>query len=101
MILNVNLSNDITIHSLNDLLVLGKLEEAGSTKINKSQIARDLGVDRRTVGKYMKGYVKNNKRNRESKIDDYYEIIKELLSDTNTQVFFYKRVLWQYLKDNH
>ena len=26
MILNVNLSNDITIHSLNDLLVLGKLE---------------------------------------------------------------------------
>lgn len=101
MILNVNLSNDITIHSLNDLLVLGKLEEAGSTKINKSQIARDLGVDRRTVGKYMKGYVKNNKRNRESKIDDYYEIVKELLSDTNTQVFFYKRVLWQYLKDNH
>ena len=101
MILNVNLSNDITIHSLNDLLILGKLEEAGSTRINKSQIARDLGVDRRTVGKYMKGYVKNNKRNRESKIDEYYDIIKELLSDTNTQVFFYKRVLWQYLKDNH
>lgn len=101
MVLNVNLSNDITIHSLNDLLVLGKLEEAGSTKINKSQIARDLGIDRRTVGKYMKGYEKNNKRKRKSRIDDYYDLVKELLSDTNTQVFFYKRVLWQYLKDNH
>lgn len=101
MILNVKLSNNITIHSLNDLFILGKLEEAGTTKINKSQIARELGVDRRTVGKYMKGYKKKNKKHRYSKIDDYYDIIKELLCDTSTQVFFYKRVLWQYLKDNH
>lgn len=58
MILNVKLSNNIKIHSLTDLFILGKLEEAGTTKINKSQIARELGVDRRTVGKYIKGYKK-------------------------------------------
>lgn len=27
-------------------------------KVNKSQIARELGVDPRTVGKYLNGYVK-------------------------------------------
>src|SRR5699024_948689 len=31
----------------------------------------------------------------------YYEVIKLLLSDKTPQNFFYKRVLWQYLKDNH
>src|SRR5699024_2910771 len=40
-------------------------------------------------------------RKRKSKIDDYYEVIKLLLSDKTPQKFFYKRVLWQYLKDNH
>ena len=29
------------------------------------------------------------------------DIIRELLSDENEQVFYYRRVLWQYLCDNH
>src|SRR5699024_7715202 len=35
------------------------------------------------------------------KIDKYYDIIQSLLSKESPQVFYYKRVLWQYLKDNH
>lgn len=70
-------------------------------KINKSQIARELGKDRRTVDKYLKGYEKPTARRRSSCIDDYYDIIKDLLSDENQQIFYYKRILWQFLKDNH
>lgn len=101
MILEFNISNRIAIHSLDNLCILGKLEEAGTTKLNRSQIARDLNVDRRTVNKYINGYEKTNTRNRSSKLDEYYDLVKELLSNENNQVFFYKRVLWQYLKDNH
>lgn len=101
MILEINIGNRIAIHSLDDLCILGKLEEAGTTKLNKSQIARELNVDRRTVDKYIKGYKKSNTRNRSSKLDEYYDLVDELLDDDSTQVFFYKRVLWQYLKDNH
>ena len=70
-------------------------------KVNKSQIARELGVDARTVGKYLNGYVKPTTRNRKSPIDDFKPIIQSLLSEESIQVFYYKRVLWQYLKDNH
>ena len=70
-------------------------------KVNKSQIARELGVDARTVGKYLNGYVKKTTRNRKSQIDDFRPIIESLLSKDSIQVFYYKRVLWQYLKDNH
>lgn len=70
-------------------------------KVNKSQIARELGVDVRTVGKYLNGYVKPITRNRKSTIDNFKPIIRSLLSEESIQVFYYKRVLWQYLKDNH
>ena len=49
----------------------------------------------------MNGYTKPKKRERKSKLDNFYQIIYDLLINQNTQVFFYKRVLWQYLKDNH
>ena len=101
MIINVKLCNNLTIDSLNDLVKLKILEEVGTTKINKSKVARDLGIDRRTVSKYMNGYVKKVNRERKSSIDEYYDVIKDLLDDRSSQVFFYKRVLWQYLKDNH
>lgn len=39
--------------------------------MNKIQIARELGVDPRTVAKYLNGYVKLTPRNRKSKIDDF------------------------------
>lgn len=34
-------------------------------------------------------------------LDEYYEIIAVLLSVESKQVFYYRQVLWQYLKDNH
>ncbi len=70
-------------------------------KINKSQLARDLGVDRRTIDKYLNGFIPKRKRDKPSKIDAYYQIISALLSEDSKQQFYYRRVLWQYLKDNH
>ena len=68
---------------------------------NKSQIARELEVDRRTVDKYINGYTKPETRNCDDCITPFYDIITELLSDKNQQVFYYRKVLWQYLVDNH
>ncbi|WP_350308413.1 IS21 family transposase [Bacillus subtilis] len=70
-------------------------------KINKSQLARDLGVDRRTIDKYLNGFIPKRKRDKPSKIDAYYQVIAALLSEESKQKFYYRRVLWQYLKDNH
>lgn len=99
--MNYTIDSSVEINSLKDLYKLKYLQEEANLKINKSQIARDLNVDRRTVDKYVGGYVKPTIRNRSSCIDDYYDKIEELLSDSNKQVFFYKKTLWQYLKDNH
>ena len=69
-------------------------------KVNKSQLARELNVDRRTIDKYMNGFTpKGTKEN--IKIDVHYEVIVDLLSDNSKQTFYYMRVLWQYLTDNH
>ena len=101
MVLSYAVNSSVEIKSLFDLPKLKILMEELKLKINKSRIARELGVDRRLIDKYMNGYVKPEKRNRKSKLDDFYDIVHELLIDQKTQVFFYKRVLWQYLKDNH
>lgn len=86
---------------LTDLPKLKMLMEGAKVKINKSKLARDMGVDRRTIEKYLSGYSPKKSRNRKSKIDEYYEIIRLLLSKESQQIFYYKRILWQYLKDNH
>ena len=101
MLIKNDIHTNIKINKLEDLKKLKPLMEGNNLKINKSQIARELGVDARTVSKYINGYTKPTTRNRSSKIDEYYLKIKELLSDESVQVFYYKRVLWQYLKDNH
>ena len=49
-------------------------------KPNYSALAREYGCDRRTVKKYNEGYSGGEKtRNKKSKLDKYYEIIKEKL----------------------
>ena len=101
MIIKVNVNSEIKVNSLVDLHKLKVIMEVNNLKVNKSQIARELGVDARTVGKYLNGYVKPTTRNRKSPIDDFKPIIQFLLSEESIQVFYYKRVLWQYLKDNH
>ena len=101
MIINSTLTTDFNIKTLEDLPKLKILMEVNHLKINKSQVARELGVDYRTVTKYLNGYKKPTTRNTSSKIDTFYPIIKELLQDNASQIFYYKRVLWQYLKDNY
>ena len=49
-------------------------------KPNYSALAREYGCDRRTVKKYNTGYTGGvKKRNKKSKLDKYYEVIKEKL----------------------
>src|SRR5690625_1091527 len=96
-----NINTDVEINSLTDLPKLKVLLESSNMKINKSQLARELGVDRRTVDKYLDGYTRKTIRNKSSKVDRFYDTIQSLLSDESPQIFYYKRVLWQYLKDNH
>lgn len=99
--IQLNINTDVEINSLIDLPKLNMLMGSLKMKINKSRLARDMGVDRRTIEKYLKGYLRNTSRKRISKIDDYYDTISLLLSEASKQKFYYKRVLWQYLVDNH
>ena len=95
MILKHQIITDIRIESVNDLYKLKPFLEDGTLKINKSQIAGELDVDRRTVDKYINGYAKPETRNCDDCITPFYDIITELLSDKNQQVFYYRKVLWQ------
>ena len=81
MIMNLTVSSSIEINCLLDLPKL---------KINKLQIARELGVDRRLIDKYMNGYTRPKKRERKSKLDNFYQIIYDLLINQNTQFFLQK-----------
>lgn len=100
MIIKHELISNVEINKLEDLVKLKALIEESNLKVNISEIARELDCDPRTVKKYINGYEKPSKRNRKSPIDDYYSLIQDLLT-SNTRIFYYKRVLWQYLVDNH
>lgn len=89
------------VKNLNDLNKLKVFEEVLNIKVNFSEIAKDLGVDRRTVKKYYDGYNKPNTKKKASKIDPFIPLIRELLSDSSIQKFHYKANLYQYLVDNH
>ena len=73
MILKNQIITDIKIKSVNDLYKLKPFLEDGTLKINKSQIARELDVDRRTVDKYINGYTKPKNRNSNDCITPYYD----------------------------
>lgn len=101
MIFKNQIITDLEIHSVKDLYKLKPFLEDSTLKINKRQIARELEVDRCTVDKYINGYQKPTTRKSRDCIAAHYDIIEELLSDRNQQVFYYRKVLWQYLMDNH
>ena len=101
MILQSQIMTDLKINRLEDLNKLKIFMEASNLKINKSKIARELGVDRRTVDKYVNGFQKSKHRSSKNCLSSYLSIIKELLFDENEQLFYYRRILWQYLCDNH
>lgn len=98
MIINCNINTDVSVKSLMDLNKLKMLEEEKVIKLNVSEIARELNVDRRTVRKYIDGYKKIGKRKRKSQFDDYYDVIKKLLKD-NYKIFRYKSSLYRYMCD--
>ena len=101
MIIESNIITDLRIESVQDLYKLKPFVEEGILKVNKSQIGRELGVDRRTVDKYINGFEKSKTRKCDNCITPYYNIIKDLLDSDNPQIFYYKSILWQYLVDNH
>lgn len=101
MYITLDVQTDFEINSLSDLPKFKQLMENLKMKINKSQLAREMGVDRRTVDKYLNGFTPKQTKEKASILDDYYEVIAALLSEDSKQVFYYRRVLWQYLKDNH
>ncbi len=90
------------IKNLEDLKNIKKYMEANFLgKPNFSELARELGVDRRTVKKYYDGYKRKTSKNRKSKIDAYHDVIKTLLSKDNKQKFYYKSHLYRYLVREH
>ena len=90
---------NLNIKRPEDLPKLREFMEENNLKLNKSEIARQLNLDRRTVSKYLDGYVKSETRNKPSKMDEYYETIKDLLS-SETQIFAFRSVLYRYMQDN-
>lgn len=100
MLININTPVSLSIDSLTDLPKLKTFMEHNNIKLNKSELARQLGVDRRTIDKYLDGYDKPDHRDKPSKLDTYHETIHDLLS-SSTQVFHFRSVLYRYMVDNY
>ena len=100
MLITIRVPVSIRISRPEELPKLREFMEDNNLKLNKSEIARQMNIDRRTVSKYLNGFEKSATRNKSSKMDPYYETIKELLS-SQTQVFSFRTVLYQYLCDNY
>lgn len=83
-----------------DLPKLREFMEQNKLKLNKSEIARQLNMNRKTVSKYLEGFEKSKYRNKGSEFDEYYDTIRDLLS-SETQVFHFRSILYRYLVDNY
>jgi len=100
--MKLSINTKITIKSKDDLKNLKLLVEVNQLeKPNFSELGRELGVDRRTVKKYYEGNTLNERKQKKSKLDDYYDIVKSLLSAENKQIFYYKSHLYRYLVREH
>lgn len=89
------------IKNLEDLSTLKIIMDTSNLKVNFSQLARELNVDRRTIIKYYNGYEKTKTRNKLSKIDEFKDLIEKLLDENSLQRFYSKAVLYRYLKENY
>lgn len=102
MIFKINVNTEIKLDTVKDLNKLKVIMEVNNLDMpNFSELARRLGVDRRTVKKYYYGNIEKERKTKKSKIDDYYEIIRSLLSAENNQIFYYKSHLYRYLVREH
>ena len=100
MISEIKTPTKIKLDSLEDLKEYKKFMDDNNLKINIAALSRKYKVDRRTINKYLNGFEKKKTKNKSSKLDKYYDLIKSLLS-SSTQTFSYIRVLRQYLEDNY
>ena len=72
MIFKTTINTEIEINTINDLPKLKILVEVNNLeKPNYSKLARELGVDRRTVKKYYESNNKKEKKPKGSKLDEY------------------------------
>ncbi len=101
MYLELDIQANVEVNNLCDLPKLKQLMENLKMKINRSKLGRELGADRRTINKYLDGFTPKKTRLSSSKFNKHFKTIMDLLSTESDQVFYYKRVLWQYLIDNH
>jgi len=99
VLIEIKTPANLEINSLDNLPMLRIFMEQNNIKLNKSKLARDLGVDRKTVTKYLDGFQKSEHRKKGSTCDSYYDIIHELLN-SKTQLFQFRTVLYRYLVDN-
>ena len=99
MLIKINVPVSLKIDKLTDLPKLRTFMEDNNLKLNKSEIARQLNVDRRTVSKYLDGFEKSEHRKKPSYVEQYYDLIKEQLS-SDTQIFSFRSVLHRYLTEN-
>lgn len=93
---------EITIDSLQSVTRLGEFIRKGliMKKINISQIARDLGVDRRTVKRYMELTEENKKsrKARTSKVEKHHDIIAGIVKNND---YIYIEHIYNKLKREH
>jgi len=100
--MNITINTDVKINNLDDLSKLKVIMEANNLdKPNFSKIAKELGVDRRTVKRYYEGKYKEPRKQKKSKIDEYKSVIDKLLFNDTKQIFYYKNHLYRYLSREH
>lgn len=74
MLINIETPVSLQIDKLTNLPKMRIFMENNNLKLNKSEIARQLNVDRRTVDKNLNGFNKSEHRSKPSKLDSYKEI---------------------------
>ena len=104
--MKLSINTSIEIKELKDLKKLKTVMEAnGLEKPNYSKLARELGVDRRTIKKhYEKTDDKKKRKKKVSKLDKYEEIIRKLLNpidEKQSPMFYYKSHLHRFLGREH
>lgn len=69
------------INCVCDLAMFQKLYERGNRTLNVSKLSRELKKDRKTIRRYLQGNVPNGTRKKGKYLDQYREVIKEVLED--------------------
>lgn len=103
MIYEEKIDARFVIKSLDDLKEYGEIMKKLGRKVNKTKLGKELGVDRRTVARYMEDGGKKKTRNKKSKLDDSYDVIYNTLYDTSEddedkkEYSFTKRICGEFL----